>query len=123
MPLFSWHSLAHLRRWLFVVDNRNQRSEASLDIEIGVVTKKIRRSINHPFSLDDSAAMGKGRAKSFRPAGKDKSKVAAAAVSKKARQRKSTGSIIHGRVETPKTERKVPNAVSLFPIHLLVYNH
>jgi hypothetical protein len=53
--------------------------------------------------------MGKGRAKSFKPAGKDKSKFSSAAASKKARQqRKTTGGIIRGRVETPKTERKVP---------------
>lgn len=66
------------------------------------------------FSVTSQIAiMGKGRAKSFKPAGKDKSKLASAAASKKARQRKTTSGIIHGRVETPKTERKVPRSLNL----------
>jgi hypothetical protein len=53
-----------------------------------------------------STAMGKGRAKSFKPEGKDKSRIKQRAVSKKAKKVDRAG-IIHGRVESAKTERKV----------------
>ena len=50
--------------------------------------------------------MGRGRAKSFKPEGKDKSRIKQGAGSKKAKKVDRTG-IIHGRVESAKTERKV----------------
>jgi hypothetical protein len=53
-----------------------------------------------------STAMGKGRAKSFKPEGKDKSRIKQRAASKKTKKADRTG-IIHGRVESAKTERKV----------------
>jgi hypothetical protein len=54
-----------------------------------------------------SAAMGRGKANSFKPHGKDKSKIAAAAAKKKGAKKNQNAGIIRGRVETPKTERKV----------------
>ena len=52
--------------------------------------------------------MGRGKSKSFKPAKKDKPRVAV----KKSKKSKNTG-IIHGRVESAKTEQKV----SLFSLH------
>ena len=51
--------------------------------------------------------MGRGKVKSFRPQGKDKTPAAASKKTKKA----SNSGIKHGRVESAKTERKVfPNS-------------
>jgi len=46
--------------------------------------------------------MGRGKVKSFRPAGKDK-----VHLGKKKNKKGSQGGIIRGRVESAKTERKV----------------
>lgn len=46
--------------------------------------------------------MGRGKVKSFRPAGKDK-----VHLGKKKNKKGSEGGIIRGRVESAKTERKV----------------
>jgi hypothetical protein len=51
--------------------------------------------------------MGKGRSKSFKPQGKDKSRLKGIAASKKARKPKEAEKIFRGRVETPKSERRV----------------
>src|SRR5579862_4921657 len=49
-------------------------------------------------------SMGKGRAKSFKPHGKDKSRIARSAAKKKSAKKSRGNGIIRGRVETPKTE-------------------
>ena len=53
--------------------------------------------------------MGKGKGKSFKPQGKDKSRLAQAATSKKAKRKTKAldMSITHGRVENAKTQQKV----------------
>ena len=50
--------------------------------------------------------MGKGKSKSFKPEGKDKSRIAKTATFKKAKKSSDSG-IKHGRIESAKSERKV----------------
>jgi hypothetical protein len=51
--------------------------------------------------------MGRGKARSFKPKGKDTSKIAKANASKKAKKSVQNTGIQRGRVESAKTERKV----------------
>jgi hypothetical protein len=55
--------------------------------------------------------MGRGKAKSFKPKGKDTSKIAKANASKKAKKSVQKTGIRRGRVESAKTERKVNQPV------------
>jgi len=52
--------------------------------------------------------MGRGKAKSFKPQGKDRPKLAQKNASKKAKKSTQKTGIQRGRVESAKTERKVP---------------